>query len=314
MSEREHGAGPPPDAAGRRERRVEDGVAELDQWLRDQVAHGLARAEKAPYRVWDEVARRLVDAQAGGLAGQVRALASVPARDGWPGLLLEEYALLRLLARAYQRRDGLPDALRGTVRARVGFTMTQEQVLAEGERVRDRWWVVGARDTAQEKLTTRRVWLKGRASGRFALVLSFAASGRPLDASLPVGAEIDAELAFYPGARPLRALVAERSEAAPPGVPDGGSVKALLDEYAAALADDPWLDRWPAVLSGVRVARDGGLFVVDAHGDALPLRTSAPWRLLAVSGGAPVTLSGEWSPRGLRALAAWHEDEAAVIL
>ncbi len=56
----------------RRERRVDDGLAELDQWLRDQVAHGLAQAEKAPYRLWDDAARRLVDAQAGALAGQVR--------------------------------------------------------------------------------------------------------------------------------------------------------------------------------------------------------------------------------------------------
>ncbi len=300
----------------RRARRVEDGLTELDQWLRDQVAHGLAQADKAPYRVWDDAARRLVDAQAGALAGQVRGLAALPRRPGWPDRLLEEYALLRLLVRAHRRRDELPEGLRDTVRARIGFTVPQEEVLAGGERVRDLWWVIGSRDTAQDLLTTRRVWLRGRRTGRPGLVLSFAAPGTSLDASLVAGTRVDAELAFYPGSQPLRALVAERYGPAEPGTPDGTSVQGFLDEHAAALANDPWLDRWPATLRHVRPARaeGGGLYAADEAGDALPLRTGDPWRLLALSGGGPVTLAGEWSPRGLRPLAAWHRDEGAAIL
>ncbi|WP_149263670.1 SWIM zinc finger family protein [Actinomadura sp. K4S16] len=305
-----------PRTVERRARRVDDGLAELDQWLRDQVAHGLAQAEKAPYRLWDDAARRLVDAQAGALAGQVRGLAAIPRRPGWPGRLLEEYALLRLLVRAYQRQEELPEGLRATVRSRVGFTVPQEDVLSGGERVRDVWSVTGSRDTAQELLTTRRVWLRGSRTGRPALVLSFAAPGTTLDTSLVVGTQVDAELAFYPGAQPLRALVAERHGAAVPGTPAGTSVRGFLDEHAAAVALDPWLDRWPATLERVRLARtEGGeLHVVDDAGDALPLRIGEPWRLLALSGGGPVTLAGEWRPLGLRPLAAWHEDEGTVIL
>ncbi|MFC5746494.1 SWIM zinc finger family protein [Actinomadura rugatobispora] len=304
-----------PRTAERREQRVDGGVAELDQWLRDQVAHGLAQAEKAPYKLWDDAARRLVDAQAGGLAGQIRALAAIPRQPGWPERLLEEYALLRLLVRAHQRRAELPAALRETVRSRIGFTVQQEDVVRDGERVRDRWCVTGSRDIAVDQLTTRRVWLRGAATGRPALVLSFAAPGRQLDSSLPVGTRVDAELAFYPGAQPLRALVAERHGAAAPAAPAGLAVGGFLEEYAAALERDPWLDRWPAVLAGVRLARAGdGLRVVDGAGDALPLLPSDPWRLLAVSGGRPVTLAGEWTPRGLWPLAAWDEDEGVVIL
>ena len=310
------GRGRDPKTAERRERRVDDGLAELDRWLRDQVAHGLAQAEQAPYRLWDDAARRLVDAQAGGLAGQVRGLAAIPRTPGWPGRLLEEYALLRLLVRAHRRRGELSEGLRATVRSRIGFTVPQEEVLSGGERVRDRWCVTGSRDTAQDLLTTRRVWLRGRESGRAALVLSFAAPGSTLDASLVVGTEVDAELAFYPGAQPLRALVAERFGAPVPGTPPGMAVKEFLDEHAAALARDPWLDRWPATLEGARLARgeEGDLYAVDDAGDALPLRPTDPWRLLALSGGGPVTLSGEWTPRGLRPLAAWHETEGTVIL
>ncbi|KAB2345139.1 SWIM zinc finger family protein [Actinomadura rudentiformis] len=305
-----------PKTAERRERRVDDGLAELDQWLRDQVTHGLAQAEKAPYRMWDDVARRLVDAQASALAGQVRGLAAVPRQPGWPDRLLEEYALMRLLVRAHQRRDRLPQELRDTVRSRVGFTLAQDEVLAQGERVRDRWYVAGVHDSEQDRLTTRRVWLRGRESGRPALVLSFGVPGRPLDVSLVVGTEVEAELAFYPGAQPLRALVAERLGTTAAATPDGTSIREFLAEHAAALARDPWLARWPAVLGSVRLARSApaALHVVDADGDSLPLRPTDPWRLLAVSGGAPFTLVGEWGPRGLRPLSAWHEDEGVVIL
>ncbi|MFC4909782.1 SWIM zinc finger family protein [Actinomadura gamaensis] len=309
------GRGRDPRTAERRERRVDDGLAELDQWLRDQVAQGLARAERAPYRLWDDASRRLVDASAGPLAAQVKALAAVPRRAGWPDRLLAEYALLRLLVRAHQHRGALPPRLREIVRARVGFTVPHDDVLARGERVRDTWCVIGSRDSTLDQLTTRRVWLRGATSGRSALVLSFAARGRPLDASLTVGTGVDAVLAFYPD--DLRALVAKRAErAAPRTAPSGTSVRGMLDEYAAALADDPWLDRWPAALAAVRPARDerGDLHVLDGAGDALPVRTGDPWPLLAVSGGGPVTLSGEWTPEGLHPLALWHPEEGVVLL
>jgi hypothetical protein len=303
-----------PRTAERRERRVEDGVDELDRWLRDQVAHGLAQAEHAPYSLWDDAARRLVDAQAGTLAGQIKSLATIPRHRGgagWPERLLEEYALLRLLTRAYRRRAELPEPLRQTVRSRVGFTMSQDEVLG-GPTVRDRWYVAGIRDTEQDRLITRRVWLRGLRTGRPALVLSFAAPGRPMDASLVAGTAVDADLAFYPGAQPLRALLAAQHGTPAATAPPGGTVGDFLREYARALTLDPWLDRWPAVLGDVRLSRDHRL--VDAHGDALPLDATDPWRLLAVSGGGPLTVVGEWSPQGLRALSAWHEEEGFLVL
>jgi hypothetical protein len=304
-----------PKTAERRERRVEDGIDELDRWLCDQVAHGLAQAEQAPYSLWDDAARRLVDAQAGALAGQIKSLATIPRHRGggagWPERLLEEYALLRLLTRAYRRQADLPEPLRQTVRARVGFTMTQEEVLS-GPATRDRWYVAGIRDSEQDRLITRRVWLRGLRTRTPALVLSFAAPGRPLDSSLVAGTAVDADLVFYPGAQPLRALIVTRHGAPGPAAPPGSTVGAFLREYAQALALDPWLDRWPAVLESVRLSRDHRL--VDAHGDALPLDATDPWRLLAVSGGGPLTVAGEWSPRGLRALSAWHEEEGVLVL
>ncbi|MEU8246146.1 SWIM zinc finger family protein [Nonomuraea sp. NPDC048916] len=292
--------------SGRRAR-VAAGLAELERWLADQVRQGLAGAGE---RDWDELAKRLVDAQAPGVASTVSRLARVRAEDDWPGRLLEEYTLINLLAVAYRRRADLPEALATTVLTRVGFPVTREEVLA-GPVVRDRWDVLGRRDEEQDRLTARRVWLRGRRTGRPALVLSFAPQGQPLDASLLTGTTIDADLAFYPGAAPLRALVAARhgpQAALGDGVPPGRTPDEAMDEVAAALAADPWTTTWPVVLAGVIPGR------TTLGGFPLHPRDHDLWRLLAVSGGHPVTVAAEWTPHGLRALTTWDDEGLAVIL
>ena len=302
--------------AEQRENRVAAGLAELDRWLCDQARQGLAASQRAGYGHWDGIAARMVDAQAPGVAERLRALASVPhSGAGWEGRLLEEYALLRLLAVAYRRRAGLPAPLRETVRSRIGYSLRQADVLAGGEPVRDRWQVLARRDLEQERIRVRRTWLRGRETGRDALVLGFAAAGQALEESLAVGTETDADLAFYPGAAPLRALVLTRHGTAAGDAPAGGTIAGLLAGYAAALAADPWLDGWPAVLD-VTPARSPVPGVFDADGDALPLHPGAGdcWMLFALSGGHPVTVAGEWTPRGLWPLTAWGEDEVTVPL
>jgi SWIM zinc finger len=302
--------------AEQREARVATGLAELDRWVCDQVRQGFAASQRAGYGHWDGIAARMIDAQAPGLAERLRALASVPhSGAGWDGRLLEEYALLRLLAVAYRRQGELPPPLRETVRARIGFSLRQADVLAGGQPVRDYWQVLARRDIEQDRIRARRTWLCGRKTGRPALVLSFAAAGLALDDSLTVGTDADADLVFYPGAVPLRAVVLARHGAAASGPPDGGTIAGLLAGYAAALAGDPWLDSWPAVLD-ITPARSPVPAVADADGDALPLHPGAGhcWPLFALSGGRPVTVAGEWTPRGLWPLTAWDEGGMAVPL
>ena len=75
--------------------RVAAGLAELERWVADQIRQGLATSAEHD---WDGLAKRLIDAQAPGVAGVVSRLVQVRAEDNWPGRLLEEYALINLLA------------------------------------------------------------------------------------------------------------------------------------------------------------------------------------------------------------------------
>lgn len=345
----EPGAAEPGAADGRRaaqrEQRVTAGLSDLERWLADQIRQGIAGSRR--HDQWDDLVKRLVDAQAPAVAGSLSRLGAVLDGDDWPARLLGEYALLHLLCVAHRRlsvpddagdsvasagpgeaapaggrgapgegtfRDTAPAGLLERVRDRVGFPMTKEEVLARGA-VRDLWDVLGRRDEEHDRLTARRVWLRGRATGRAALVLSFAPVGQALDASLVTGTTVDADLAFYPGSAPLRAVVAARHQVVPAGPPPGSTVERALDEVAEALSGDPWLDSWPLVLTGVTPAGSGSRLLAGPSG-GLPLHPSAgtPWRLVATSGGHPLTVAAEWTPRGLRPLTTWDEEGQVIVL
>ncbi|MFI1365978.1 SWIM zinc finger domain-containing protein [Streptomyces griseochromogenes] len=300
--------------AERRAERVTAGATELEQRLADLLRGGLALAERAGYGLWDETAARMVDAQSPGLASRVRELGAIPASGpGWPARLLEECALLHLLDQGWLRRDRLPEALAATVRSRLGLPAS-----ADGPPVRDRWLVLAQYDTVDPKLTTRRIWLHGAESGHTRLLLSYGAAGRAPELSLPVGLALEADLSAFPGAGQLRAALGEQY--APPAPvalrPPGLTTAQAVARYGEALREDPWLDSVPVTLDRVVPAPDGepgGWQLADAEEDsALPLTPTARsraglWRLVALSGGAPVMVFGECGHRGFTPLTAWPE-------
>lgn len=302
----------------RRAERVTAGVAELGEWLADQVRTGLAGLAASAAEPVRTVAARMVDAQAPGLASALqRAAAQVGRGRDWPGAVLSELASVHLLLAAHARLDRLPGPLAETVRSQLGFTVDTADVVASGERVTDVWLVLGRMDQVGDYLTTRRTWLCGRGTGRMALVLSFAPPGRSLDGSLMPGTDVPATLAYYPGAVPLRAVVAERADLPDPAAPRpaGDAIDTALDRYAAVLAVDPWCARWPMVLAALTPAEHrGGWYLADEEGVALPLRSTVDHRpLLAVSAGRPLTVAGEWSAGGLRPLSCWDGDRAVTL-
>ncbi|MFJ1973255.1 SWIM zinc finger family protein [Streptomyces sp. NPDC087903] len=296
--------------AQRRAERITAGAAELEQRLADLLRGGLAGAEQAGYGLWEETAARMVDAQAPGLAARVRELGAIPSSGSdWPVRLLEECALLHLLDQGWLRRERLPDDLAATVRSRVGLPGS-----ADGPAVRDRWLVLAQYDTADARLTTRRIWLYGAESDRTALLLSYGAAGRAPELALPVGLALEAQVSAYPGAGQPRAALGEQfAPPAPAAIrPPGVTAAEAAARYGVALRDDPWLDSVPVTLEGVVPTPDGGSWqLADADGEAaLPLTSvacSRPglWRLVSLSGGAPVTVFGECGHRGFTPLTAW---------
>ncbi|MFF7891161.1 SWIM zinc finger family protein [Streptomyces sp. NPDC007907] len=304
--------------AERRAERVTAGAVELEQRLADLLRGGLATAEQSGYGLWEETAARMVDAQAQGLAGRVRELGAIPSTGpGWPVRLLEECALLHLLGQGWLRRERLPDGLAATVHSRMGLPAS-----ADGPPLRDRWLVLAQYDTTDPRLTTRRIWLHGTDSQRTVLLLSYGAAGRAPELALPVGLALDAEVCAYPGAGQARVSLGEQF--APPAPaqirPPGMTTSRAAARYGDALRDDPWLESVPVTLDRVVPVPDGDSWqLADADEDtALPLSPGARsrpglWRLVALSGGAPVRVFGECGHQGFTPLTAWPEGPGDAV-
>lgn len=301
--------------AAQRRARVEAGLDELDQWLGDQIRTGLSGLDRAGYAQIEAIAARMVDAQAPGVAARLRRLPVVLASgEGWHARLLEQFALLRLLVRAHRRLAELPAPLAASVRTHIGYPTSRDDVLA-GPPVRDTWAVLGLRDTIEDRLATRRVWLRGADTGRSALVLSFAPPGQQLDGSLVPGTGLDADLHFYPSG--IRSLVGTRH--GEPGLLPrlaAVGVDRALSEYSQAVVADPWTASWPVLLDSVAPIRQEGRWLLrEDDGAALPLARSVgdPWQLLAMSGGETVNVAGEWAADGFIPLSVIRRQELVAL-
>ena len=91
----------------------------------------------------------------------------------------DELGRLALLVQATRRLDALDAPLAADVRAAVGWTLERDEVVAAGERISDEWAITGQVVEDDERFRVQRSWLRGRSSGRDALVLQFAAAAPP---------------------------------------------------------------------------------------------------------------------------------------
>jgi hypothetical protein len=292
-----------------RNAKVAAGLDDLSLWINDLMRQGFASLGARSGNLWEDQARRLIDAQAPGAARRLRQIDEMSlAGEGWQTNLLDRLARLHLLVEGFRRQAELPPEVAEDIRATIGFTSDLDAVRAEPG-VRDHWQVIGQSVAVEDRLTVLRTWLIGRETGRPALVLDFAAGGKPLDLSLPPGVVIDADLAFFPGSAPLRALVKERHAGPLPleTLSGGSTIASAFASYGSALAKNPWMELYPIILDDVVLREDDGAWWArDAFGAVVPLskRFQGGWHLLALEGGGPVSICGEFDGSTLDPLSA----------
>jgi hypothetical protein len=214
-----------------------------------------------------------------------------------------------LLVKAFERIETLPAATQADVRTAIGWSVKEDE-LPEENVVADEWLVLGQRTTGEEGLRVRRTWLWGRRTARAALVLDFAAPGQHLTLDLLPGITVEAELNFYPSNYPLRAVVKKRLDVTRSAKEIGGYATTghLLTAYAEVLALNPWLEAIPASLETVVPIRHmERWFARDTNARLLPLKSDSAWKLLALSGGHPITIFGEWNGQSLLPISAWAD-------
>lgn len=309
---------PPPSDPARDKRAAErmarmiGGLVEFERWTGDCLRGGLTAPSLASYRTWDVVAARLVDAQAPSMANRVRRVGSLVGVGAmWHERVLGELAVMQLLSTAGRRLAHLDDDLADSVRAALGWTVRQADVLAVAPEAGE-WEVLGRSDVLEDRIVVRRIWLRMVSSPtlssptlslptQWALILSFAAYGQSLTETPLPGDRLQAEIHRYPGRRELRSLIGQVTSPAVAShvAPTTTSLAGACDEVGEALAVVPWLERWPICVSAAPTLVGGRWWLAD-HTGSLPLAgVAAPVALLAASAGRATPIVCEWTADGL---------------
>ena len=182
----------------------------------------------------------------------------------------------------------------------AGLNIKKDRVL-QAQGVSDAWLVIGMIEGAEDNLTVRRVWLQGRDSKKTALLLDFAHRTMSFEQNFALGQRFYAELCFYPATYPLRALIKSKES-----LPQGtiwpalgyGNFAEFQLSYAKAMALFPLLLDFPCFFAGVIPVMDKGrAYLLDEQKKMLPMlsRDLSQWQLLALSGGEPIPVFGEWN-------------------
>ncbi|MBI5089256.1 MAG: SWIM zinc finger family protein, partial [Actinobacteria bacterium] len=268
-----------------------------------------------------------VDAQCGGLANRVKRVAArVGQHARWHADVLEEMAVLHALARGALRTSTLPDDLADGVHAATGLTTAKDDVLA-GVPSTARWLVAGHSRVREDRITVQRTWLLAvdqlssavatPSRLTWAMVLAFGTFGNDVVPEHPTGTVLHADAHWYPGAAPLRALIGRLHE--PPvhtsRSPEGQTVETSLAAAGWAIAAEPWLERYPVCVRAVPTPVGNGRWTLADATGAVPI-VPGFWRLgemIALSGGRPVTVVGEWSADGVLPLTMWADGQAVAL-
>ncbi|MCB0636773.1 MAG: hypothetical protein KDC54_09165, partial [Lewinella sp.] len=107
---------------------MDQGVEELDKWLRNLLRGGLAQLTPED-DTWESIAARMVDSKLGSIARRIRLCRELFATDEWPSRLLGELGLLYLFVQVWQRKPSLGPAQKRELLQVAGWNLRQEQIL-----------------------------------------------------------------------------------------------------------------------------------------------------------------------------------------
>jgi hypothetical protein len=280
-----------------------NGFDDLEQWLLDTMKRGLATAISENPTFYEDIAARMADNSMTGISRSLRLLKNIPTNDPlWADKTLRVLGELYLTVRAFRNREQLPETLIADLQTYIGINAKKEEALQGNDVVMDAWAVLGVKETqVEDKLKGRYTWLLGAKSGRFALLLEYVYGGIEFSASFQSGSIFNSEFAFYPSAMPIRAILKNEPKFLPKNIeklPGFASFDVLANSYSQSLGKQPWTRATPAIIENVKpLFLNEKFYLEDNFSKIMPLEcaNSVGWKLVALGGGAFLTVFGEWT-------------------
>ncbi len=300
-----------------REQKVAAGIEELLLWMKDIIRNGIIHMPEKGYPFWEGMAKRMVDAQAPGLAAMVKTLGQTPFyKEGWQSIFVEGLLNIYLVISGYKNLPSQQGHLPQDVRNWIGFTQNQE-TLKEQNGLLDTWLVLGKQTSEEDNITVERNWLYGINSNQYTLVLQFLIRGQGAQLMLSPGMYIQAELVFYPSVTPLRALIKRQINT---GAMALQQVYQHWKEVAAAetalCSQMPVRSERPYVVDQLTpVWYNQQWWLKDAASHLMQVKEDfkSIWKLLSLSGGEPLTIAVIGKEKIYEPVGVWHQNQYKVL-
>lgn len=300
-----------------REQKVSDGIEEVLQWIKDIIRNGIISMPEKGSGWFENMARRMVDAQAPGLAGMIRNLGEINFyRDGWQSEFMDQLLRLYLVTTGFKNNDNLPVLLQQDIRTWIGFTQNQEE-LKEQPGITDTWLVLGKQVTEDDNLTVERNWLYGIKSDKYALVLQFLVRGQGAQWALTPGLFVEAELVFYPSVAPLRAIIKKQINTEQVQQYKGfASWLQVVEAETAFTSVLPFRSERPFIIEQVKpVFYDHQWWLQDSNNAMMSIKTGFKhiWKLLSLSGGEALNMAVVGKEKVFEPFGVWHQQEYKIL-
>jgi hypothetical protein len=300
-----------------RQSKVSDGIEELTAWLKDIIRNGiLSIPEKGP-AFFENMSRRLVDAQAPGLAGMVRSLGETNFyKEEWPTRFMDQILRIYMIIEGFKNSASLHESLQQDIKTWIGFAQNQEE-LKEKNGVMDTWLVLGKQVSEVDAVTTERFWLYGTQTNTYALLLQFIVRGQGVQFNLTPGMFVQAELIFFPSALPQRALIKRQIAT------DAVSKFTTLESWKEVAEMEtelnsiaPFRSERAFIISKLKpVQYNQQWWLQDADNNIMPVKSDYKhiWKLLSLSGGEPVDMAVIGKENQFEPLGVWHDNEYKIV-
>jgi hypothetical protein len=284
------------------------GLEELELWLHDVIREGTATYLEKPNDYWSEWSAQLTNAKMGNLAKKVKGLQHLSGKENANEQMLMALGEIYLLVQGFFHIRELNDGFQQELLQQIGVNI-KKQTLLEQEGTKDTWRVLGIHEGMEEKLVYRRTWLFGQQTQQYALLIDFAWGNEPFEYNWMVNETVEATLVYYPTQYAQRALMKEFIQISEQIAWLGyTNVQSALEDYAKALAANPWLSVFPILFQEVvPIMRESQLYLVDAYKTMIPCwveTTTVAWQIVAMSANAPIEVFGEWDGHRLAPLGA----------
>lgn len=243
-------------------------IEQVELWLQDVIKLGILEFQGKGAAYWDSLSQRMVDAKMPGINTYFNHLAQIDYQRQWEQPVLNTLRSLHLLVHAIKNNEHLDPEIKQEIELLLGWNINKKELLANNqtEVVDDVWFVVKIDQRSLDNLESRKVYLYGVQTNRWAYILEFAFGSSYFADVYIEGGMMQAKLAMYPGISNTRAVVKLK------GSQTDGSIalQPILDlalanlAYKKQLAEFPWTFELPQLVGQVNLlVQDNQFFILD---------------------------------------------------